>query len=64
MLSLDKILHNWDQQAALASFSRSQDMGTAWGKLSMTFLTHGSVQATQFCNVQTYGVAAPAMRNY
>ena len=29
----------------------------------MTFLTHGSVQATQFCNVQTYGAAAPAMTN-
>ena len=63
MRSLDKILHNWDQQAALASFSRNRDMGTAWGKPSMTFLTHGSVQATQFCNVQTYGAATPAMAN-
>ena len=63
MHSLDKILHNWDQRAALASFSRNRDMGTAWEKLSMAFLTHGSVQATQYYDVQTDGAAAPAMTN-
>ncbi len=49
MHSLDKIPHNWDQQAALASLSWNRDMGTAWGELCMASFTHGSAQVAQFC---------------
>ena len=55
MHPLDEILESWRQEAAQASFSRSRDMGTAFERLCIAFLTHDPVQAAQFSTVQPYG---------
>ena len=55
MHSLDEILKTWRQEAAQVSFSRNRDMGTAFEKLCIAFLTHDPVQAAQFRTVESYG---------
>ncbi len=55
MHPLDKILNQWRQETAQASFSRRRDMGRAFEALCAAFLSHDPVQTAQFCHVQPYG---------
>ena len=62
MHTLNKILHNWLQQALLAALSSNRDMGTAFRNL-LAFLIYNPVQAAQCCSVQTYEEPPTAVTN-
>ena len=55
MHPLDTIFDVWRQQAAASSFSRTREMGTAFEKLCIAFLSHDPVPAGQLRNVQPFG---------
>ncbi len=54
MHPLDAILNDWRRKAAEANFSRIRDMGTAFERLCVAFLTHDPQQSAQFSSVKSY----------